>query len=99
MLRTEGARVALTPYRSPRANAHCERVIKTLRHEALAWLLIFGEHHLRLVLREYTEHYNRQRPHIALDLRPPRPPAAHGSGALVRQRRLYGLINEYHRAA
>ena len=35
VLRGHGARVALTPYRQPRANAHCERVIKTLRHEAL----------------------------------------------------------------
>src|SRR6266699_620766 len=57
----EGAGVALTPYRCPRANAHCERMIKTLRHEALDWLLIFGERHLRLVLRQYIEHYKHQR--------------------------------------
>jgi hypothetical protein len=43
VLRSDGARVALTPYRCPRANAHCERMIKTLCHEALDWLLIFGE--------------------------------------------------------
>ena len=35
------------------------------------WLLIFGERHLQAVLREYVEHYNRERPHLALDLRPP----------------------------
>ncbi len=50
VLRGEGVKVALTPYRRPKANAHCERVIKTLRHEALDWLLIIGERHLRLVL-------------------------------------------------
>src|SRR6266516_2826790 len=43
VLRGEGAMVALTPYRCPRANAHCERMIKTLRHEALDWLLVFDE--------------------------------------------------------
>jgi len=47
VLRGEGARVTLTPYRCPRANAHCERMIKTLRHEALDWLLVFGERHCR----------------------------------------------------
>src|SRR6266487_4151471 len=99
VLRAEGAKVALTPYRRPRANAHCERVIKTLRHEALDWLLIFGERHLQVVLREYIDHYNRERPHLALDLHPPEPAAGGGSGPVLRQQRLYRLINEYHRAA
>jgi hypothetical protein len=36
-------------------------------------MLIFGERHLRRVLAEYTAHYNTQRPHRALQPRPPRP--------------------------
>jgi putative transposase len=99
VLRGEGARVALTPYRCPRANAHCERMIKTLRHEALDWLLIFGERHLQLVLREFVDHYNRERPHLALDLHPPQPASGSHTGPIVRQQRINGLINEYHRAA
>jgi hypothetical protein len=99
VLRAEGAKVVLTPYRRPRANAHCERVIKTLRHEALDWLLIFGEQHLRVVLDRYTEHYNRQRPYLALGLRPLEADAAEGNGPVCRRQLLYGLINEYHRAA
>ena len=98
VLRSEGLNVVLTPYRRPKANAHCERVIKTIRHEALDWLLIFGESHLRLVLRQYIEHYNRQRPHQALELRPPQP-AKQGSGPILREQRLSGLISEYYRAA
>jgi putative transposase len=99
VLRGEGAKVALTPQRRPRANAHCERVIKTLRREALDWLLIFGERHLQLVLPQCIDHCNRQRPHLALDLHPPQPVATHGSGPVLRRRRLHGLINEYRRAA
>jgi hypothetical protein len=38
-------------------------------------MLIFGERHLRRMLAEYTGHYNTQRPHRALQLRPPRPEA------------------------
>ena len=98
-LRTSGAKVVLTPYRRPRANAHCERVIKTIRHEALDWLLIFGERHLRQVLHEYVDHYNRRRPHLALDLRPPQSVADLGSGPIQRQQRLNGLISGYYRAA
>ena len=52
-------------------------MIKTLRHEALDWLLIFGERHLQLVLQQYIEHYNQQRPHLALSLHlSPHPPLA-----------------------
>jgi transposase InsO family protein len=74
-------------------------VIKTLRREALDWLLVFDERHLRLILRRYVDHYNLQRPHLALDLRPPAPRPDGGSGPVVRQSRLFGLINEYRRAA
>jgi hypothetical protein len=74
-------------------------VIKTLRHEALDWLLIVGERHLQLVLRECIDHYNRQRPPLALDLHPPEPAARPGTGPVLREQRLNGLINEYHRAA
>ena len=74
-------------------------MIKTLRHEALDWLLIFGERHLQLVLRQYIDHYNRQRPHLALELRPPEPASTLGSGSVLRQQRLNGLIDEYHRVA
>jgi putative transposase len=49
VLIAEGAHVALTPYRCPRANAHCERVIKTIRRECLDWMIIYGERQLRLV--------------------------------------------------
>ena len=39
----------------------CERVVGTLRRELLDRLLIVNEHHLRLVLTEYLQHYNTAR--------------------------------------
>ncbi len=59
----------------------------TLRRECLDWALVLGRRHLEAVLREYVEHYNAHRPHRALDLRPPPPPAPH----LPRGLRLYGF--------
>ena len=94
-----GIRIARTPFRSPRANAVCERVLGTLRRECLGWLIILGERHLLQVLREYLDHYNRARPHRALNLRPPEPQPIPDGGKIVRRERLHGLINEYSRVA
>ncbi|WP_238413188.1 transposase [Saccharothrix deserti] len=86
---------------APRMNAHCERVIGTIRREVLDHILIVGESHARQVLATYESHYNRHRPHQARDRLPPEarkhPTTVHdlGARALERTRILGGLINEY----
>jgi hypothetical protein len=40
VVRSEGARVIVTPIQAPNANAHAERVIETIRAECLDWTLI-----------------------------------------------------------
>jgi hypothetical protein len=40
VVRSEGARVIVTPIGAPNANAHAERVIETIRAECLDWTLI-----------------------------------------------------------
>ena len=99
VFRSEGVRVLRTPFRSPRANAHLERLVKTVRRECLDWLLIASEGNLRRVLSEYFDHYNRARPHLVLSLRPPSPAVTSQQGPVVRRQGLHGLINEYSRAA
>jgi putative transposase len=71
VFRTEGVRVIRTPIRSPKANAFAERFVKTVRHECLDYLLIFGQRHPRWALREYLSHYNEERPHRGLSLETP----------------------------
>jgi putative transposase len=92
-----------TPIQAPRANAICERWIGTLRRECTDRLLIYGEHHLRLVLDEYLAHYNQHRPHRALHRRPPQPrqplPTNLTVGPIRRRKILHSLINEYENAA
>ena len=103
VIRSEGARVIVTPIQAPNANAHAERVIETIRAECLDWTLILGRRHLDRTLRTYAEHYNRGRPHRALGLAPPRAEARDPipvSPRDVRRRDLLGgLIHEYDRAA
>ena len=66
-------------------------------------MLITGQRHLRLVLSEYTDHYNTHRPHRTLHQNPPTgrpdPPAAGASIRVLRRDRLGALIHEYAQAA
>jgi putative transposase len=97
-----GVRIVKTPVRAPRANAIAERWIASARRECLDRMLIASERHLRLVLGEYTDHYNSHRPHRALQQAPPAGrahlPEATGM-RVVRQGRLGGLIHEYAQVA
>jgi hypothetical protein len=91
-----------TPVRAPQANAIAERFVRTVRTECLDWLLILSRRHLEHVLRVFVDHYNRERPHRALDLVPPNcesKATRSVSGEIDRRDRLGGLIHEYYRAA
>ena len=97
------------PGRAPRARAHAERWVGTLRRECLDRLLIFGHRHLHHVLATYTRHYNEHRPHRALGQRAPLSelPSSNEQAITsvidldrVRRRDLLGgLIREYELAA
>ena len=71
VFKSAGLRIITTLRQTPRMNAICERVIGTLRRELLDRLLILGDRHLALVLREYLIHYNGHRPHQSRLQRPP----------------------------
>jgi putative transposase len=98
-----GVRIIKTPVRAPRANAIAERWIASARRECLDQMLITGERHLRLVLGEYSDHYNSHRPHRTLQQNPPAgrvPPPVGATGMRVLRRdRLGGLIHEYSQVA
>ncbi|MER5917741.1 integrase core domain-containing protein [Streptomyces sp. NPDC001982] len=97
--------VLLSAPRAPRMNAHCERVIGTVRREALDHVLLMNEAHARQVLADFERHYNAHRPHRARDQRPPhasgQPATVHDldSHRLLRTRIRGGAINEYQYAA
>jgi putative transposase len=100
---SEGTEALVTPVQAPNANAYAERWIRTVRAECLDSLLIGGRGHLEQVLRVYVAHYNHHRPHRALGLEPPDPPAdlrvvRDGQPSRVDRRDLLGgLLHEYHR--
>jgi putative transposase len=97
-----GIQVMKIPPRCPRANAHAERFVGTVRREATDRLLIINEHHLRAALQRYAHYYNHRRPHQALQLAPPQsdhPIAEPGCTSIRRRPVLGGLINEYEHAS
>ena len=76
--------------------------VLTVRSELTDRMLIFSEGHLDRVLVTYAAHYNTQRPHRALQLRPPSPEAPVPEpvhGRIRRRPILGGLINHYEPAA
>jgi hypothetical protein len=103
---SDGIQTIQTPIQAPNANAFAERWVRTVRQECLDWMLIWGRRHLEGVLDEYVRHYNEERPHRSLALRPPTGievragPDAVPAAALVRRRdRLDGLVHEYYQVA
>jgi putative transposase len=106
LLASEDIKVIRTPFQAPNANAHIERWVGTVRRECLDRLLILSRRQLEHALHVYVQHYNRGRPHRALDLTPPdsrarSPIEADSPSALQVNRRvlLGGLTHEYELAA
>jgi putative transposase len=98
VLEAEGIEIIQTPYRAPRANAFAERWIRSAREECLDRLLIMSEAHLRRVIREYLDYYNRARPHQGIKQRCPIPiEHAHKEGPVKCRNVLGGIIHDYHR--
>jgi len=93
------------PAQSPNCNAHAERFVRTIRTECLDHFVIFGERHLRHLLREFTAHYLTERYHQGIGSRRidpktwPRCDSCTAPHRVVRHSRLGGVLNFYRRAA
>ncbi|MGQ0614110.1 MAG: integrase core domain-containing protein [Planctomycetaceae bacterium] len=84
----------------PWQNPFVERVIGSIRRECTDHILGLGEGHLRRVLREYADYYNRARCHLSLERNAPEPRAVEdGRGAVRAVPHLGGLHHRYTRAA
>lgn len=104
LLKSAGVKCARIPASSPNCNPHAERFVKTVRSECLNHFTIFGERHLRHLLREFLAHYNAERYHQGLGGKLVRSPASAGNDngqadSIQCRSRLGGLLNFYHREA
>ncbi len=60
-----------TPYRAPKANAVCERIMGSLKRECFYHMLILHRGHLKRVVKEYVNYHNEARPHQGIQQRRP----------------------------
>jgi putative transposase len=94
-----GIRTVLCNVRTPRMNGIAERWIRGCRRELLDRTLIWNQHHLRRILRDYEINHNQHRPHRSLHgaapLQPLPEPVDLGQYRVRRQTRVGGLISEY----
>jgi putative transposase len=101
--RDTGIPILKSPVMAPRANAITERWIRSRRREILDRTLIWNQTHLRRVLTEFEDHYNRHRPHRTLRQASPLTPLPEPTDIdqLQARRRdqLGGLIHEYSQVA
>jgi putative transposase len=101
---TSGIKVLRTPYRTPQANAVCERFLLSMRRECLDHFLILHEKHLHRLLKNYVLYFNQARPHQGLGQWVPEPamlatPPPSQPGQVRSVPILGGLHHDYRRAA
>jgi transposase InsO family protein len=82
---------------SPWQNSYAERLIGTLRRECLDHMLIFGEAHLRQILKLYATYYNHSRTHLSLHKDAPFGRAVQQYGTIAATPVLSGLHHRYAR--
>jgi transposase InsO family protein len=81
--------------RSPWQNGFAERLVGSIRRECLDHIIVFGEAHLRRVLRSYADYYNDIRTHRSLHKDAPMRRPIQRIGALKSHPILGGLHHQY----
>ena len=89
------------PAKSPNCNAYVERFLRSLKEEALARIILFGEAALRNAVEQFLIHYHTERAHQGLDhqILEPGPEVGQKAGVIVCRERLGGLLKYYYRQA
>jgi putative transposase len=101
---TSGIKLLKTPYRAPRANAICERFLRSVRQECLDHLLILHEKQLQRVLKAYVGYFNQARPHQGIQQQIPQSSGSsacpqHEGTKVVAVPILAGLHHDYQHVA
>jgi hypothetical protein len=80
---------------SPWQNGFAERLIGSIRRECLDHLIVFGEEHLRHILKSYADYYNCVRTHRSLHKDAPVSRPVQRSGIISSHVILGGLHHQY----
>jgi putative transposase len=97
---TSAIEILKTPYHAPRANAICERFLRSVRQECLDHLLILHEKQLQRVFIQYVVYFNRARPHQGIQQQVPErrrsvPSPQYARDKVIALPRVGGLHHDY----
>jgi putative transposase len=86
---------------SPWQNPYCERLIGSIRQDALDHVIVLNEKHLRRVLHSYVEDYHTWRTHLSLEMNAPESRAVQPPelGSIRKRPEVGGLHHHYDRQA
>src|SRR4029077_9662869 len=96
-LRGLGIRDRPTAPRSPKQNAHVERLIGSIRRECIDHVMVLGEGHLRRIMSLYASYYNQARTHLALGKDAPTGRSVEPFGRIIAEPVVGGLHHRYAR--
>jgi putative transposase len=103
ILKAGGGKSVKIPAQSPNCNPHAERFVKTIKYECLNNFVIFGEQHLRFLIKEFVVHYLTERFHQGNGGQLIRNVGATNdngaNGKVACRSRLGGMLNYYYRDA
>jgi transposase InsO family protein len=83
---------------SPWQNGCAERLIGSIRRDCLDHVIVFGEQHLRHLLKSYQNYYNEARTRLSLQKDAPIPRAVQTVGQILALPILGWLHHQYVRA-
>jgi transposase InsO family protein len=100
-LKQSGIDSVKLPPRSPNLNAYAERFVRSIKEDCLDRIILFGEDHLRMAVREYLAHYHTERNHQGLKnaLIVPAKTSSIQTGTVKCSERLGGTLRYYFRDA
>jgi len=90
-----GIRDTPTAPASPWLNGLAERLIGSIRRECVDHIVVFGEAHLRRILRSYARYYSDIRTHRSLDKDAPVSRPVQRTGSITSFQILGGLHHHY----
>jgi putative transposase len=101
---TSAIEILKTPFHAPRANAICERFLRSVRQECLDHLLILHEKQLQRILNAYVAYFNQARPHQGIQQQIPALPVPSAPRHNLREKViavpvLGGLHHDYRKVA
>src|SRR5216684_6699243 len=75
-------------------NGHVERLIRSIRRESLDPVIVFGEAHLRRILKRYASYHNLVPTHLSLNKNAPDFRRTQGVGTITAIPLLGGLYHQ-----